>query len=317
MPKILSDTHFFSRLSQQKEKTIIQAVLLLNKWLDELLLNGISSLQNDSEKILEISTRMVDLGLPGIARKLRLIPEKIKESTDWTEYVFMQLGEFYLFSRLFDNLERLDELEKEDLLSYAGIVYKKTDFIDENMLQDEWLYLGCQKEKEEKLIVKRNWFYGIHSNRTILFLEFQFNKFVKLKPLICGNTYRSAVRYFPSKVLQRVKDVSIDQIVKSDFSKIKKVNLVELLDDYCKAVRLNPFIKHQCYLVHEVKIARQYDRWFFTSHDNQMVELRNEKKDIPKILSYSSEKESVYVCEYSNNSLRIISILFGNLVVEV
>ena len=46
----------------------------------------------------------------------------------------------------------MDELEKEDLLSYAGVVFKKTDFADENILQDEWLYLGHQKEKEENLI---------------------------------------------------------------------------------------------------------------------------------------------------------------------
>jgi hypothetical protein len=313
----LSDSYYFSRLTSQKEQSLFKAVELLNKWLNELLLNGVSTLQDDPEKIMEISTRMVDMGLPGIARKLRLIPEKIKQSTDWTEYVYLQLGEFYLFTKSFTCLEQMDELEKEDLLSYAGIVFKKTDFVDENMLQDEWLYLGHQKEKEEKLVVKRNWFYGIHSNHTILFLEFQFNKFVKFKPLTIGNTYRSAVRFFPSKVYQRVKDISIDQIVKADYSAIKKINLTELLDMYCNAVSLNPFIKHQCFLLHEVKIARQSGRWFFTNEENQLVAIVNETDNIPKILTYAVEKESVYVCEYWNNGLKVISILIGSLVVEM
>ena len=308
---------FFSRLTNQKEQDLFKAVIILNRWLDELLLKGISSLQDDSEKIIEISTRMVDLGLPGIARKLRIIPEKIKASADWTEYVFKQLGTFYLFVKSFHRLEQMDELEKEDLLSYAGVVYKKSDFTEVNMLQDEWLYLGHQQEKEEKLIIKRNWFYGIHSNHMILFLEFQFNKFVKLKPLTCGTIYRSAVRFFPSKVAQRVKDISIDQIVKTDIISIRKVTLSQLLDHYCNAVSLNPFIRHQCYLLHDVKIARHDDQWFFISKDNQMVAIVNEKEDIPKLLSYYSEKESVYACEYWNNSLKVISILIGNLVMEI
>lgn len=313
----MSDSHKFARLTKQKEDALFKGIQLLRKWLDALLINGVSSLQNDSEKILEISTRMVDHGLPGIARKLRVIPEKIKESEDWTEFVFSQLGEFYLFLAHFDKLNQLDELQKEDLLSYAGIVYKKSDFIEEHLVQDEWLYLGYHKEKEEKLIIKRNWFYGMHSNLCILFIEFQFNKFVKFKPLICGNVYRSGVRFFPAKVMQRVKDISTDQIVKTDFSKLKKVNLSELLDEYCEAVRLNPFIKQQCYLVHEVIVTRQSAGWYLANGKGCMIEMMNEAKDIPKFLSLTSAENIVYVCEYFNNTIRIMSVILGSLVIEI
>lgn len=313
----MGGTQIFTRITKQKEDSFLKGLDLLKKWLDELLIVGVSSLQNDSEKILEISTRMVDHGLPGIARKLRIIPEKINGSEDWTEYVFNQLGEFYLFLAYLDKLNSLDDVQKEDLLSYAGIIYKKSDFIEENVIQDEWLYLGCQKDKEEKLIIKRNWFYGIHTNRCVLFIEFQFNKFVKFKPLIYGNVYRSGVRPFPSKVIQRVKDVSTDQVVKADYSKIKRVNLSELLDEYCKAVHLNPFIKQQCYLIHEVKVIQQSNRWYFVNDDGYMIELNHEAKDIPLILSYTSVRESVYVCEYFNNSLKVISVMIGNLIVEI
>jgi hypothetical protein len=313
----LNDTQHFIRLSKQKEESLLKAVSILNKWLDELMFRGISSLQHDAGKILEISTRMVDYGLPGIARKLRLLPDKIKESVDWTSFVFMQLGEFYTFVKLFEKLNVLDELEKEDLLSYAGIVYKKSDFVEDGLLQDEWLYLGNQQEKEEKLIVKRNWFYGIHSRQTILFLEFQFNRFAKFKPLSCGTIYRSGVRFFPSKVYQRIKDISTDQIVKADLDSIQKVNINGLLDGYCNAVILNPFFRHQCYLLHEVKMTRHSGKWFFTNNENQMLEVTNDEKDIPKILVYSSNEKTVYVCEYFNNTAFVISILVGNMMIEM
>lgn len=308
---------FFSRLTSQKEQSLFQGVGILKKWLDELLLRGVSTIQDDPVKIVEISTRMVDYGLPGIARKLRIIPEKIKETEDWTEYVFMQIGELYLFISSFHDVEKLDELQKEDLLSYAGVVYKKTDFAEDNMLQDEWLYLGCQKEKEEKLIIKRNWFYGIHSHQTILFLEFQFNKFVRLKPLNCGIVYRSAVRFFPSKTHQRIKDLATDQIVKADFSALKTVNLSELLSQYGNAVCLNPFIKHQCYLLRQAKITSLSGLWYFTNDEKQMVVIRNERSAIPIIISYLGQDSGIYVCEYWNNGLTVISVIIGSLVIEI
>ncbi|MBK9107148.1 MAG: hypothetical protein IPM92_01890 [Saprospiraceae bacterium] len=88
---------YFSRINAQKEESLLSGVKLLQLWLDHLLTTGLYSNLNLEQSLREISTRLVDCGLPGVARKLRRIPEvlaKEKESLDtvfryWENYIFL------------------------------------------------------------------------------------------------------------------------------------------------------------------------------------------------------------------------------------
>ena len=68
----------FPRINQKKLESLQSGIDILELWIDNLVVNGIEQLSRDGSKIEEISTRMVDYGLSGIARKLRVIPEKLK-----------------------------------------------------------------------------------------------------------------------------------------------------------------------------------------------------------------------------------------------
>lgn len=48
-----------------------------------MLDQGIDVLQHDPHRLDDIATRMVDLGLSGMARKLRSMPEKTEDENDW------------------------------------------------------------------------------------------------------------------------------------------------------------------------------------------------------------------------------------------
>jgi hypothetical protein len=313
----VSDKNYFVRLTPSKEAALTHGVNLLDKWLSGLLISGIATLNSDPHKLNEISTRMVDSGLSGIARKLRIFPEKIKSTSDWTEFVFRDLSELCLFTSTFKKLDQLDEAAKEDLLSYAGVITKKMDTELLPGLQDDWLYLGYTMESEDKLIIKRNWFYGKHTHKIVLYLEFQFNRFAKFKLFSYGMIYHSFVRFYFSKVLQRIKEINPTQPVSSGVNEFKALNLNQLLDDYCNLVVLNPFMRHQCYLLKNTGIAMQSGSWYFTGTDNEAVEIINDEKDIPQLLCYSGIADCYYVCEYFNNCIRVISMVVGNIIVDI
>jgi hypothetical protein len=292
-------------------------VELLNKWLDDLLMNGLSSLQTDAHRIDEISSRMVDAGMGGLARKLRLLPEKIKNTADWTQFVSYQLGEFYLFVRSFKNLTQLDDLQKEDLLGFAGIPYLKKDFGEDTVLHDEFIYLGNLQEREEKILVKRNWFYAKLSNRIVLFLEFQFNKFVTLRPFNPGAVYRSAVRIYPSKVIQRITEVKTDQIVKNSIDQVKSVHLNQLLDSYCHSIVLNPFLKQQCFIMKSVRLTCLKGFWYFVSDKEELVQIDNREDQLQLILVYAANPASLFVCEYNHSKIKVFSVILNHTVISI
>lgn len=272
-------------------------------------MKGLSVLQDDVHKIQEIASRMLDAGAPGIARKLRLIPERIEKSEDWTEWLACEFGELLLFVKYFEHLDKLDANEKEDLLRYAGIIFKKTDFPKGERVHDEWMYLGHVKEHEEKLLIRRNWFYGLHTKRMAMLLEFQFNRFTSFKPFKTGTIYRCGVQFFPSKLPLRIKDMDNNQVVRTqtDFSTLGNIN--QLLDEYATAVSANPFLRHQCFLLGIDRISRQGQKWFVSTNENQGIEISNDVEDMPYLLAFISGGYGLFACEYFENKLRILSCL--------
>ncbi|MBK6545552.1 MAG: hypothetical protein IPG12_09825 [Saprospiraceae bacterium] len=313
----MTNPKYFLRLTDTKEQSIFKAVLLLEKWLDNLLLSGISVLQQDSEKFTEISTRMLDLGLAGISKKLRLVPEKVQKSKDWTEFAVLQISELYLFIKLMNKIEHLNHLEKEDLLNYAGIPFKKTDFTEDYYLQDDWLFIGNSREKEENLVIIRNWFYGAHSGKLILYLEYQFNQFVQLKAFKLGSFYQATVQFYPSVIFQRIRDMPVDNLILGMERKLLSKTVESSLEEYISIITLNPMIRQFCFVLKDIKFTKSKEQWFISSKGNQWVQIMNSEAEIVKMLSYSSNKDFLIIGEYSETKFRVLAAVLDSIIIPI
>lgn len=65
----------------------------MEEWIHQLLQQGLEVLRKDIHRIDDMATRAVDYGMPSIARRLRLIPTKIAEETEWIEFLSVELGQ--------------------------------------------------------------------------------------------------------------------------------------------------------------------------------------------------------------------------------
>lgn len=313
----MAEALYFKRLNFQKEQKLLEAITLFNNWLDELLISGISQLQNDPTKLDEIASRMVDWGAPGIARKLRIIPERIEKRDNWMEFAMQQLGEFYLVVRSFKRLEALSEAEKEDLLSFCGIPFTKAGFSEIAFYTDDWCFLGTVLEKEEKLLIKRNWFFGLNCKSCVLFLEFQFNRFAPTKQFKSGVIYKSAVQFYPSTTPQRIKDIQTENIsIGSDL--ILKTQTVEsALDSYSERLSVNPLLKQLCFILSEIKLVKHLDVWYLAGKSGQMIRITNTIPEIQQLLAYSSNDQNIFICEYDHNLLRVFSVVMDHQLIRL
>jgi len=313
----MAEALYFKRLNFQKEQKLLEALSLFNSWLDELLIAGISQLQHDPAKLNEIASRMVDYGAPGIARKLRMIPERIAKGSNWMEFTFQQLGEFYLVVRSFKNIAALNEFEKEDLLNYCGIPFTKTSFSESSFYTDDWLYLGTVSETEDKLLVNRNWFYGLNCKASVLFLEFQFNRFVPIKHFKYGSIYKSAVQFYPSASPQRIKEMQSESSYLAAEYSVKSHTIESALDLYCERISINPLLKQYCFILNSVKFTLHQENWYLKSESGQLIRLTNSIAEIQQLLTYTANIQNVIIGEYENNSLNVFSVIIDDELVSL
>lgn len=300
---------FFLRLSHQRETNFFKGIRALQFWISEIYTNGIQLLHSHPKKIEEISTILVDFGLPGMARKLRLIPEQLKKDTGKSDRLYALFAELALFLNFCDSISDLSAESREDLLTYAGIPMKKSDLPESNFITDHWFYLGNRKEKEENMLLVRHWFYGAQSRKCVLFMEFLFGRFPKEQNYLPGTVYYAPVCLYPSAYPLRVAHLNIGSRVSGTAENFQGISLHDMLNEYCRISLLNPFIKELMFLIKDIQMARNGNEWFAQSHKGELISISNPMVQIPKILIYIGQAGSLFCCEYFNRTIRIVSII--------
>lgn len=214
----------------------------LESWLTDLLRQGLASLEGQSNSYWqELSGRMVDAKLPGIARRIRQFPA-LMEQPDWHEQLLAEIGDIWLIVRGFANMEHLPEGLQDDLLSVAGVNFKKAEVLAGPGLSDHWLVAGQTESEEENLLARRVWLVGEKSKQNVLLLDFswggaEFDTSWKL-----GTVVEGEVAFYPSAFPQRIlfKDFKLTDRpfdLANGFATLEK-----MAEGYAQALAANPWL---------------------------------------------------------------------------
>lgn len=138
----------------------------LQQWLVDLARDGWVTRRAD---LPELSKRLVDAQLPGLARRLDALAVEAPEP----ELLAERLGELHL---LLAAASRLDELEaplRADVLGLLGVSTRKQTVIESQPhVADRWWGLGSVLEEEGELSVRRTWLFGQRTGRAALLVSF-------------------------------------------------------------------------------------------------------------------------------------------------
>ncbi len=313
----MKEALYFKRLPFQKEQNLLSGIARFKTWLDEWVQQGISVLQHDPAKLDEIATRMVDMGLQGLARKLRLIPERMLHHGDWMDFTVRQIGEFYVLIKLIQVVDSLNTAEKEDVLTYCGIPFGKADFETEVFYSDNWLYLGTRIEKEEKLLIRRNWFYGVQCQRSFVFIEYQFNRFSQVKFFKTDSVYKSSVQFYPSAWPTRIKDIQTDSIFNQAELQLKAADMDQVMLEYSRIISLNPFIRQTCLLINQMQLNQWNNKWYVIGLSGRAYPISNEFHEMPRIVSYAVHPKTVFIAEYTGYELFFLSVFIDDCILPI
>jgi len=298
----------FPRINQKKLESLQSGIDILELWIDNLVVNGIEQLSRDGSKIEEISTRMVDYGLSGIARKLRVIPEKLKLDKDWQEYCAELLAEFILFISAFRNQSKI-KYHPEDILAYAGISIKKSEVISSSEgIIDHWILLGTMVDKEENLSIIRNWFIGKNTGIVFLSIDFQVGRFFNSKFFEFNKTYLDTVHFYPSAVKMRGTEVNIQNGIAAGEINLSGIYLEQALDKIAERVKICPWMNHQLFILKKLKFSILHHRLYLVSKNHEALICTNPDSYWLTLLSYSTYPEVNYIAEYMDKKFRILSV---------
>ncbi|MBK9016256.1 MAG: SWIM zinc finger family protein [Saprospiraceae bacterium] len=202
-----ADLALAEKRKQNREKRILQmsaGLAELESWLLDLFRQASPHREGQADTYFnDLAVRMVDAKLGTLARRIRQLP-LLMASANWHEKILAELGEIYLLLRAFQRLEQLPEPLQDDLLSLAGVNFKKEDILNLEAVPDHWLVAGQTEEAEDgNLLARRTWLIGEATGRTALLLDFSWGGQGFETTFRLGTVLKSEVVFYPSAWPQR------------------------------------------------------------------------------------------------------------------
>ncbi len=256
----------------------------LENWLTDLFRQGLATLEGHSHEYWQsLAARMVDAKLGGVARRIRQLPLLMTEE-DWHEKLLGELGDIYLMVKGFQNMETLPEPLQDDLLSLAGVNFKKAEVLEGDSLHDTWLVAGQTETVEEgNLTARRTWLIGEESGKNILLLDFAWGDNPYEVSYKLGTVLSGKLAFYPSAFPQRAlfkqfefADKPFD--LKNGFSTFQV-----FADEYAAALGKNPWLAYfPAFLQNVVPVFKQAKS---AAQSDTFVIVDQNKKQLPLFIS--------------------------------
>jgi len=200
-------------------------VQALDRWMDDLLRNGLANLENvGSAPWSRRARRLVDAQVPGLARWLGSLAGIPGSGADWPEVLLDELGRMALLTEAFHRLDDLPPPLQDEVLRRLGWSLRKEEVLERGeRVRDRWVVLGRAEEEDELLRTRRDWLAGLDGGRIALLLQFAHGSRRFETRLDPGTTLEGELCFWPGSNPQRVlvvegrgSEVTVDRLPGSE-----------------------------------------------------------------------------------------------------
>ena len=250
----------------------------LNTWLEDLMREGIASLESrGAERLFSISTRMVDAKLGSIGKRLRSLISILGQD-NWHEHVMVTVGELYLLLNGLKKVEVLPEPYQAELLQLAGVNVKKEKLLEEEGVWDIWEVVGQVMGTEEQLTFRRTWLLGENTGEIAGLLDFSFGNRGFEESWKVGEYFEGGLVFYPSVFPQRAilkakEGIPSEAPVLNGFLSVEKFKT-----HLFEAVAKNPWVTNfPVYFEKAIPVFKN-EKWYLS--DESGAALPMEAKDL-------------------------------------
>lgn len=162
-----------AKRQQARRQKVADGLDELLRFIKDIVRNGMLNLPEKGAVFWEnMAKRMVDAQAPGLAGQLKDLGEINYFTEGWQTRCLDGLLKIYLIIQGYKNIETLTPQLQQDIKTLIGFPQNQDELKAQPGIRDEWFCLARQTTEEDKLIVERNWFYGLRSRRYALVLQF-------------------------------------------------------------------------------------------------------------------------------------------------
>jgi hypothetical protein len=277
-----------AKRQQARQQKVADGLEELNIFIKDIIRQGMHSLPEKGPAFWEnMAKRMVDAQAPGLAAQLKSIAGINFFREGWQTQCLDQVVKLYLVIEGYKNWDALTPTLQQDIRSLIGFPQNQDELKAQEGIRDEWFVLARQTSEEDKLIVERNWFYGLRTKRYALVLQFYVRNQPPPASYTPGLVVEAALVFFPSSVTLRA-------LVKDQWNTWKAKGLPDGMDNW-NAVQQRetaanaryPFAEAWPCIVTQLTPVSFNNEWWLQDDQQQLMRIRGKESALWNLLALS------------------------------
>ena len=260
-----------------------------------------------AETWLGMATRLTDAKLPGPAGRARRLASLAEAGSE--EEIARTLGDLYLFVRAWRIRDEYPEERLAELYQFAGITTKKEELLARPPREDHWLVIGTAAGVEDRLRYRRVWLRGERSRRYALLLDYAFGEFPFEQSWPLSASFSGGVHYYPGSYPQRAIFPDPRPGGKPYDGLLGYPTFREMLDNYRRALGVNPWLLWYPVYLADVRPRRRGDRSVLVDRDGYELPVTDDFDGFYRLLAVSGGTSLALFAEFDGYRLRPLSVL--------
>ncbi len=196
-----------ARRAEKRERRVDDGLDALELWLHDLLRQGLASARERNYRHWEEqAARLVDAQAPGLAARVRRLPQLLHSGQGWEGRLLAALGQLHLILRAYRNLAAQPEGMQAELRELIGWNQAKEPLLAQPGVHDQWHCCGQWVEQgDDNLLIQRIWLHGAHSGHHALLLDFAHPRAATglTHGWRTGQSYQAELVFYPASAPQR------------------------------------------------------------------------------------------------------------------
>ncbi len=298
----------------KRQEKVKQGIDQLDLWLNDLIRNGLGSLESQSTSIWEQqAAQMVDAQATGLAASIRSMSATPHSSQTWSEKLLGQMGKLALLTEAYRHLERVPEPLQEDIQQLIGWVRKEPEIRESGpRVTDDWLFLGQHTEDIERGSSQYTWLQGLTTGKTALLLQFSFARAPFAENYPSGMQQRAEIAYWPGADPQRALFTQRQEKITPIQAPLPGVATFDtFFEQIAHQLARHPWRERfLCVLSAGRPIYEtSQQRWFLCDQAGQTLALTQDSHEYWKLLALSGGYPVDFVGEWNGETLLPLGIL--------
>ena len=279
----------------------------LCRWMNDQVVQGLSSLSGHYEEWNRLAVRMVDAQMPGLAARVRGMASLVDGGDDWPAVLLGRMGRIQLLAEAFSRMEQLSPEQQADVRYALGYLPDKDVVLaGEDRVSDVWSVIGVSVAEEDRLWRRRVWLFGRESGRMALLLDFSHGTRSFEPVFLPGSCARMTLVFYPGA--SPLRALVADAPVSEPFGPLPSFTLEEALHDLAQRLAASPWQTPLPLFFGGARLVRSAERWQLLSETGRLVPLAVDDAAAWKMFAAGGGRPLVVCGEWDGNELLPVGV---------